>query len=375
MNFAPRPLRKHVALTKYVPGALLCSGVSAVATGVQRVQEALLGRPFLEAVVLAILIGTCLRTFLRPGASFVPGIFFCGKTLLEVAVALLGASISVQAMAGVGSNLLIGIAVVVALAILVSYLLARLFGLPYRMAMLIACGNAICGNSAIAAVSPIVGATSEEVASSVAFTAVLGIGVVLTLPLLIPLFALSHAQYGVLAGMTVYAVPQVLAATFPVGVLSTQVGTLVKLVRVLMLGPVVLLISVFVRRSNHLVGGPTADQSVIQKPHSSLSLLPWFIIAFLVLAAGRSLGLIPERVLLPTIWASGTLTIVSMAALGLSVDLKVLGRVGGKITMAVTASLVVLTIMSLILIKVTSDAPARQLENAAGFQCWGIRCS
>src|SRR5690606_37559890 len=101
--------------------------------------------------------------------------------------------------------------------------------------VLVACGNSICGNSAIAAVAPVIGATSRDVAASIAFTAVLGIGMVLSLPLLVPLLDLSETQFGVLAGLTVYAVPQVLAATTPVGALSVQLGTLVKLVRVLML--------------------------------------------------------------------------------------------------------------------------------------------
>ena len=94
-----------------------------------------------------------------------------------------------------------------------------------------ACGNSICGNSAIAAVAPVIGETSSEIASSIAFTAVPGVFVVLTLPLLVPILRLSLSQYGVLAGLTVYAVPQVLAATLPIGALSNQIGTIVKLVR------------------------------------------------------------------------------------------------------------------------------------------------
>ena len=114
------------------------------------------------------------------------------------------------------------------------------------MSVLIACGNSICrGNSAIAAVAPVIGADSDDVASSISFTAVLGVVVVLGLPLLVPLLRLSLTQYGVLAGLTVYAVPQVLAATLPIGALSNQVGTVIKLVRVLMLGPVVLGFSLF----------------------------------------------------------------------------------------------------------------------------------
>ncbi len=108
------------------------------------------------------------------------------------------------------------------------------------MAVLVACGNSICGNSAIAAVAPVIGADGEDVAASIAFTAVLGVVVVLSLPLACPLLHLSGLQYGALAGLTVYAVPQVLAAAAPLGAVAVQIGTLVKLVRVLMLGPVVL---------------------------------------------------------------------------------------------------------------------------------------
>ena len=109
-------------------------------------------------------------------------------------------------------------------------------------------GNAICGNSAIAALAPVIGAKREHVASAIAFTAVLGVAVVVGLPFLVPVAHLSNYQYGVVAGLTVYAVPQVLAAAFPVSALSGQVGTLVKLVRVLFLGPVLVAFSVMARR-------------------------------------------------------------------------------------------------------------------------------
>jgi uncharacterized integral membrane protein (TIGR00698 family) len=163
-------------------------------------------------------------------------------------VALLGASLDLRSVLAAGPGLLLGIAGVVAAAIVASYGVGRAVGLPRRMAALVACGNAICGNSAIAAVAPIIGATGREVAAAIAFTAVLGVAVVLALPLLVPAFGLSATQYGVLAGLTVYAVPQVLAATAPLGSLSMQAGTLVKLVRVLMLGPLVLLLSLGVGR-------------------------------------------------------------------------------------------------------------------------------
>ncbi|SCY33433.1 conserved hypothetical integral membrane protein [Microvirga guangxiensis] len=326
--------------SRILPGIALCTAISLAAMGLQAIEEHWTGRPWLEALVIAILLGTILRTAWTPGPRWTPGINFSAKTLLEVAVVLLGASISFQAVMQAGLGLIIGIAAVVAVAILASYGLCRLLGLPKRMAVLVACGNSICGNSAIAAVAPVIGAKPEDVASSIAFTAVLGVIVVLTLPILVPLLGLSLTQYGVLAGLTVYAVPQVLAATVPIGLVSTQLGTLVKLVRVLMLGPVVIVLSI--------LGG--RETSTSKTGLSLKKLVPWFIIGFLGLAALRSFGVIPEAILSAILPTATMLTIISMAALGLGVDLKVLGRVGGRVTLAVTLSLLVLVSISLGLI-------------------------
>jgi uncharacterized integral membrane protein (TIGR00698 family) len=327
-------------IAQRAPGLVLCGAITLAAMGLQALEEHWAGRPYLEALVIAILLGAAIRTAWTPGDRFAPGIGFSARTLLEVAVMLLGASISVRALAEAGIGLVLGIALVVALAIGASYGLCRLLGLPYRMAVLVACGNAIGGNSAIAAVAPVIGARPEDVASSIAFTAILGVIVVLSLPLLVPLLGLSATQYGVLAGLTVYAVPQVLAATLPVGMLSTQIGTLVKLVRVLMLGPVVVALSLAAGR------GPGA------KPGFSLiRFVPWFIIGFVGLAALRSLGLIPDAALRAILPVTKILTVVSMAALGLGVDFKILGRVGGRVTLAVSLSLAVLIGISLALIR------------------------
>jgi uncharacterized membrane protein YadS len=107
-------------------------------------------------------------------------------------------------------------------------------------------------------------------------------------------------QYGVLAGLTVYAVPQVLAATLPIGALSNQVGTVIKLVRVMMLGPVVLGFSL-------LAGGlrPTHSRPNQRGPRFR-EMIPWFITGFLALMLIRSLGLIPTAVV-PPVTACGSI--------------------------------------------------------------------
>jgi uncharacterized integral membrane protein (TIGR00698 family) len=326
-----------------LPGVALCGAIAGVAVMLQGFEERALQYPYVEALVIAILLGIVLRSIWQPGRFWEHGIAFSGKMLLEIAVALLGASISFGAIIASGPVLLTGILVTVGAALAASYAISRALGLPRRISILIACGNSICGNSAIVAVAPVIGADGEEVASSIAFTAILGVLVVLGLPLLIPLLRLSETQYGVLAGLTVYAVPQVLAATLPVGAASAQLGTLVKLVRVLMLGPVILLLSLL-RSKLNLPGGSAA--SGVGWRH----LVPWFIIGFLVFAALRSFELLPHGWLVPITIAAKWLTIVSMAALGLGVDVAIVGRVGGRVTAAVVMSLAVLVVISLTLV-------------------------
>ena len=170
--------------------------------------------------------------------------------------------------------------------------------------------------------------------------------VVLGLPLLVPVLHLGPARFGVLAGLTVYAVPQVIAAASPVGLAAVQIGTLVKLVRVLMLGPVVLMLSVLSSRLSEATAATAPNVTAGDRPAPGRLALhrvvPWFIVAFLLLATLHSLGLIPTVVLPPIATLANVLTIVSMAALGLGVDVRVVARAGPRVTCAVTASLLAL---------------------------------
>ncbi len=331
-----------------LPGILFCCAITVVAWVLQVVEVHWVGEAYLEALVLAILLGVAIRTVWTPGPLWEKGIQFSAKLLLEIAVVLLGASLSATAVLALGTALLIGIAATVVVAICTSYAICRALRLPRRLSVLVACGNSICGNSAIAAVAPVIGATGSEIASSIAFTAVLGVIVVLTLPFLVPVLQLSLPQYGVLAGLTVYAVPQVLAATLPIGALSNQVGTIVKLVRVLMLGPVVFGLSLVGARLRP-EGAANGERGAQYKAGLS-QFVPWFIVGFLIVAVARSTGLIPDVAVKPVATIAGILTTISMAALGLGVDIRVVAQAGLRVTTAVTLSLVVLAIISLALI-------------------------
>jgi uncharacterized integral membrane protein (TIGR00698 family) len=329
-----------------IPGLIACVVVVLAAVAVQALELRLFGRGWIDAIVLAILIGAAIRSVWTPPAALKPGVEFSARTLLEIAVVLLGASVSAATVIAIGPGLLAGTALVVILALGISYAIGRLFQLPHRMAVLIACGNAICGNSAIAAVAPVIDAEADDVSAAIAFTAVLGVAVVLLLPLLGAALQMTDVRYGVLAGLTVYAVPQVLAATLPVGAVANQAGTLIKLVRVLMLGPVCLGLAILTavrRRGDEAAAAPRRGVAIHQ-------LVPWFIIGFLLMMAARSMGWIPAAAVPVMADTAKVLTALSMAALGLSTDARAVARSGVRIASVVILSLLALLGLALALI-------------------------
>ena len=342
LSTAPRTPRTRATVLVLIPGILLCAGIAVVARGLQRLEETALGQPYLEALVLAILVGAVVRAAWTPDARWAPGIRFSAKGVLECAVALLGLSMDLPALARNGLALPLAITVVVAMTLVGSYGLGRALGLGRPLAVLIACGNAICGNSAIAAVAPAIEADGEDVAAAIAITAALGVVVVVWLPSCVPLLGLSATQYGAIAGLTVYAVPQVVAATVPVGAAAVQMGTLVKLLRVLLLGPVVAGIS-YLTRQRRGVQGSRAKR---------VPLMPWFIAAFLGLALVRATGVVPPTQIDASRSAATSLTILSMAALGLGVDLRALARVGPRVVLTVVGSLTILGSSAVLLVRI-----------------------
>lgn len=320
-----------------LPGVALSAAVALGAFGIDRAQAALLGRNWFDTLVVAILAGSLIRTLWRPPERYGAGLTFSAKTLLEIGVVLLGATTSATAIYAAGLPMLLAIVTVVAISIPASYALGRLLGLEPKLATLIACGNSICGNSAIAAVAPVIGAKGEDVAASVGFTAVLGILTVLLLPVLAAAMGFSDARFGILAGLTVYAVPQVVAATSAASLVALHTGTIVKLTRVLMLGPVCVLAALVNRGGAGK--GPRLGEMV-----------PWFIVGFVGLMVARTAGIVSDGVSEASAVGAHALTAVSMAALGLGVDLRALRKAGGPASLAAGGSLLLLAGLAIVAI-------------------------
>lgn len=319
----------------------MVAALSVLGLIVADVEEAVFDHALIEALVLALLFGVAARNLIPRPVPFLAGTAFAAKQVLEFGVGLLGASIDLRQVTAAGPALFVVALLGVVGGIGVSFLIGRGIGLRERLAILVAVGNAICGNSAIAAVAPVIRADKKDVASAIALTAVLGVCLVLGLPLLIDVFGLNDYQYGVLAGMSVYAVPQVVAAAFPVSDLSGEVATLVKLTRVMLLGPVVVGFALLYRARG--------EEGETKKGWNTY--VPWFVAMFFILAALRSTGLLSTDLAGTARDVSRILTILAMAGLGFGVELTSVRQVGARVGTAVVCSLLFMTSLTLILIR------------------------
>lgn len=272
------------------------------------------------AMLLALLLGIAV-SFLGEEGKTVPGVAFSAKSLLRLGVALLGVRVSMTIMMGLGFDLiLLTIAGVVA-TIGFGMLIARVFGHKWRFALLTAGSVAICGASAamaIGAILPRDDRSEERLIFTVMGVTLLSTLAMIAYPILSDFLEFDHLQAGVFLGGTIHDVAQVVGAGFSVSEQTGDTATLVKLIRVSMLAPVVLVASLVIRA---FASGKTEGK---QPP-----LLPGFVIAFIVLAGLSSLGAIPTALSDFLSDASRWLLLVAIAAVGMKSNLKQVLSVGG----------------------------------------------
>ncbi|NGQ93144.1 YeiH family putative sulfate export transporter [Rhodobacter sp. HX-7-19] len=295
------------------------------------------------AMLMALLLGIAFH-FLAEEGKCVPGVEFAARTVLRVGVALLGARISVDLMVGLGAKLIILLVVAVALTITFGLAVARLLGRGWRFGLLTGGSVAICGASAAMAISAVL-PRNEHSERNLIFT-VLSVTVLSTLamiiyPILAATLGLDDVASGVFLGGTIHDVAQVVGAGFSVSDESGEVATLVKLIRVTMLAPVVLIVSLVIR--NRMSGN--------ERPGKQPPIIPFFVLAFLGFATLNTMGAIPA---LATDLMSGMsrwALLISVAAVGMKTSLKRILEVGRQAIILVVAE--TLFISSLVLVGVT----------------------
>lgn len=272
-------------------------------------------------LVIALVVGLVWRAAAGLPVAAAPGASFSARTLLRIGIVLLGVRLDFALLAQVGPAVLLGSLLVVALGIVGIERIGMLAGLPRGLRMGIAVGTSICGASAILAAVPAARMNEEEAGVSVGIISVLGTLGVLLFAFASSLLEPSELIYGFLVGLTLQEVAQVLAAGYVPGNEAGDMATIVKLTRVALLAPALLVISGLVSRSND---ASTGGRNRLQFP------VPLFLVGFLAVGVLNSLGWIPAQLAALMQAGSLLLTTMAMVGLGLGLDLAVFRRVGSR---------------------------------------------
>lgn len=307
-----------------LPGLVCAVVVALVATAVGHALP-VVGGP-VSGVVLGILTGVALRRRLAPTAvpRLAPGLRLASKLVLQVAVVLLGARLSLAEVARVGWDSLPVMLGTVLACLAAAAVLGRALGIDRELVALLGTGTAICGASAIAAVTPVLRATPTNVAYALSTVFAFNVAAVLVFPPLGHALGMSQEAFGLFAGTAVNDTSSVVAAAATFGPVAADQAVVVKLVRTLLIIPIVIGLAMLVARRDRRASGATA---VAGRP-AVLRLVPWFLVGFLVLAAVNSVGLIPGGWHAPLATAATFLITVALAAIGLSTDLPAMRAAG-----------------------------------------------
>lgn len=279
----------------------------------------------LGQLVLAMLLGMLGRMIIKIPDRLHGGTAFSSKKLLRLGIILLGLRLNLADIWNAGPKVLAIAVIHILFTLVVVYKAARWFKADQKLAILMACGTAICGAAAVAAISPQIKADESQTAVGAAAVAVLGTLFTLLYTLLIPVLGLSPRGYGLFAGSTLHEIAHVIAAASPAGKDAVDIAVVVKLTRVALLVPVSICIGIWFQRQE----GQKQQGSGRFRLHSLRSVpIPWFIAGFLAMSGVNSLGFLPGFVSAEGVTAAYLLLAMAMAGLGLHVDLGAFKRFG-----------------------------------------------
>lgn len=296
---------------------LLSFGLAAIA--------ALLGAqlPIIGGPVFGILLGMLVKATGKIDGSFKPGITFSAKQILQLSVILLGASLSLGEILTTGATSLSVMLTTLVICLLMAWLLGRAFKISGDLTTLIGVGTAICGASAIAAVSPVIEAEERDVAYAISTIFLFNIAAVLLFPFLGHLMGLGSPAFGLWAGTAINDTSSVVAAAYSYSQEAGAIATVVKLTRATLIIPIALTLAAVRAAKARREGGAGAKVKVAK-------LIPWFIVWFLVAALLNSVGLLPATLVTWAAKVGKFLIVVALTAVGLSADFRQMAKTGVK---------------------------------------------
>jgi uncharacterized integral membrane protein (TIGR00698 family) len=294
-------------------GALLCVVIAAVATLAGHVSSTV-GAP-----VIGLVIGVAVAVIRRPTGEATAGIAFCSHQVLQVAVASLGLQLTLgQALAsGAGSlPVLIG---TLAICLGGSVVLGGLLRVRSQLRTLVGVGTAICGASAIAAITPVIEADAADVAYAFSTVFVFNAIAVVLFPLVGHALRLSQDGFGLFAGTAINDTSSVVAAGYVYGAMAGQHAVVVKLTRTLFIIPITLFLAARRGRSGTVTGIPRVTR-----------LVPWFLVVFVLATAVASIASLSASLRSTLSAVDLFLITTALAAIGLSTDIAGLRRTGPR---------------------------------------------
>jgi len=301
------------------PGLLFVIVLAFVATFLGRLLPLIGGSVF--GIVLGILIGNLLG---KPKKT-TEGLKFASKKILQWAIIVLGGGLSLTQVYKVGLSSLYVMIFTLSAAFITAYGFGKLMKIPIKLTSLIGMGTAICGGSAIAAISPIIEAEDKDIAYSISTVFMFNVIAVLIFPPLGHLLGFSDKAFGLWAGTAVNDTSSVVAAGYAFSNAAGAYATIVKLTRTTMIIPISLIFAAIVSIKKKKEASKSGEVN-----YSFKKIFPWFIIWFLVASLLNTVGVINGQMVGFVTELGKFLIVVALSAIGLNSDFKKMMETGFK---------------------------------------------
>ncbi len=281
-----------------------------------------LGRQFsiVGGPALGVVLGILVAFARKPSARLAPGISFSSKQILQYSIVGLGANLSLGEIVGSGLHSLPVMLGTLVITLTAAYFVGNWLGVERDLRRLLGIGTAICGGSAIAALSTVIVCTEADVAYAISTIFLFNIIAVLLFPALGHLLALTQHGFGLWAGTAINDTSSVVAAGFIYGHAAGNEAVIVKLTRTTLIIPIVL----------YYAWRTLALARVSGKPIVWKNVVPWFIGWFVVAAVLNSIGLIPSAWHPALTTIALFLIVVALTGVGLSADFAEMRKTGVK---------------------------------------------
>ena len=271
------------------------------------------------AIILGMFYGNTLHSHVPK--EWAPGIRFCSKQILRLAIILYGFRVSFQQIVSVGlEGLFIDIFIVGSTLLLGLWLGVKVFKLDKHVSLLVSAGSAICGAAAVLAIEDVIKSEAYKATIAVATVVLFGTLAMFLYPTLqhMNFFGFTESQFGLFAGASIHEVAQVVVAGSNVSPESASIAIIVKMTRVLLLIPVLMLCAVFLK------------QAVKTREKKQRFVIPWFALGFMGVVGFNSLNLLSISLVELMNQFDTLLLTMAMGAIGIETNLKKIKTVGLK---------------------------------------------